>query len=394
MEKLTRGSGILDLAIIGGGPAGTIAALEARRHGLQVALWDRGRFPRDKVCGEFISSEAHPILQNEIPATFSTGADIYGAQFVTHRGVSRTFDLPRPALGLSRRRLDHELWKASEAAGVETYEGEAVRRVRTPESGGNRAGAWEIETADQSARTAKSLIVACGRWWAIEGLCSPAGRLGLTGGGDWVGAKAHFARIPRRGTVEMYLFRGGYCGLAPVEGGACNICCLVHRQQIRQMGLKIHEDFATWLKQVSRLPALETRLRGAVQVSPVVTTAPVHLARRRAVQRGALLVGDASGFLDPFTGEGISMALHSGRLAVQAVAGALIEGFDAQTAAENYRRSLSNAVRRSYRIAAIARGLIQSPAWMRGLVTAPLPWLGSRLVRETRWRGIAEAELS
>jgi flavin-dependent dehydrogenase len=386
MENLMGTSGILDLAIIGGGPAGTIAALEAQRHGLRVALWDRDHFPRDKVCGEFISSESLPILPNEIPATFSTGADIYGAQFVTHRGVSRTFDLPRPALGLSRRRLDHELWKAAEAAGVETYEGESVRRVRAPECGSKPADAWEIQTA-RCRRQARSLIVACGRWWAIEGLCSPAGRLGLTGGGDWIGAKAHFAGIPRRDTVEMYLFRGGYCGLAPVENGACNICCLVHRQQIRQMALRVHKDFAAWLKQVSRLPALETRLRGAVQVSLVATTAPVHLARRQAVQGGALMVGDASGFLDPFTGEGISMALHSGRLAAQAVAGALLEGFDAQTAAENYSRSLSNAVRRSYRIAAVARGLIQCPAWMRGLVTASLPWLGGRLVRETRWRG-------
>ncbi len=67
MESLTSNSEILDLAIIGGGPAGTAAALEARRHGLRVALWERDRFPRDKVCGEFISPEALPLLQSEIP---------------------------------------------------------------------------------------------------------------------------------------------------------------------------------------------------------------------------------------------------------------------------------------------------------------------------------------
>ncbi|HET9179724.1 MAG TPA: hypothetical protein VFQ24_15320 [Terriglobia bacterium] len=394
MEKLTPPSGILDLAIIGGGPAGTISALEARHHGLRAALWERDRFPRDKVCGEFISSEARPILENYIPSAITDGAEIHGAQFITHRGVSRTFGLPRPAMGLSRRRLDHELWKAAEAAGVEAYEGEAVCRVRAPECGSNGAGLWEIETAAGCRRKARSLIVACGRWWAIEGLCSPAGRPGLPGRGDWIGAKAHFAGIARRDKVEMYLFRGGYCGLAPVEDGACNVCCLVHRRHARQAGLKVQEDFAAWLAQVSHLPALETRLRGAAQVSPVVTTAPVRLARRQAAQDGALMVGDASGFLDPFTGEGISMALHSGRLAAQAVAGTLIEGFDAQAAAENYTRSLSEAVRRSYWIAGLARGLIHCPDWAHGLVTAPLPWLGRRLVRETRWRGNAEAELS
>lgn len=392
MENLTPHSGILDLAIIGGGPAGTIAALEARHHSLSVALWERDRFPRDKVCGEFISSEARPILQNEIPGTIAHGADISGAQFITSRGVSRTFGLPRPALGLSRRVLDAALWKAAEAAGVEAHEGEAIRRVRTPASGSNRAGAWEIQTAGGNTRRAKSLIVACGRWWAIEGLSSPAGRLGLPGRGEWIGAKAHFAGIPPRDRVEMYLFRGGYCGLAPVEDGACNVCCLVHRNQVRQSRLKGMEDFGAWLMQVSQLSALETRLRGAAQVSPVVTTAPVHLARRQAVQCGALMAGDASGFLDPFTGEGISMALHSGRLAAQAVASALSEGFDSQRAAESYSQGLSEAVRRSYRIAAMARGLIQGPEWLRGLVTTPLPWVGRRLVRETRWRGSAEAE--
>jgi flavin-dependent dehydrogenase len=394
MENLMRTSSIFDVAIIGGGPAGTIAALEAQRHGLRVALWDRDRFPRDKVCGEFISSEARPILQSEIPAAIVDGAEVHGAQFVTHRGVSRTFDLPRPALGLSRRRLDHELWRAAESAGVESHEGEAVRRVRAPASGSNPAGAWEIENADGCVRRARSLIVACGRWWAIEGLASPASWADLPTRGDWIGAKAHFTGIPRRDKVEMYLFRGGYCGLAPVEDGATNVCCLVHRQHVRQTGLKAQEGFAAWLAKVSRLPALETRVRGAVQVSPVVTTAPVRLARREAVQHGALMVGDASGFLDPFTGEGISMALHSGRLAAQAVASALLEGADGRTAAETYSRSLSEAVRRSYWIAAMARGLIQGPEWMRGLVTLPIPWLGGRLVRETRWRGNAEAEIT
>ena len=97
------------------------------------------------------------------------------------------------------------------------------------------------------------------------------------------------------------------------------------------------------------------------------------------------MAGDASGFLDPFTGEGISMALHSGRLAAQAVAKSLSEGSGDEQAAEIYRRNLARAVRRSYTIAAMARGLIYCPAWVQGLVTAPLPWIGKRLVWETRW---------
>ena len=387
MESLTTASRILNLAIIGGGPAGSAAALEARRLGLSVAIWERDRFPRDKVCGEFISSEALPLLQTAIPQTVALGARIGCAEFVSDRGVSRTFRLPRPALGLSRRRLDAALWKAAEAAGVGTHEGESVRKVGKPLPGGKQASVWEIESSAGFVHRAQALIIACGRWWAVEGLSSPARQAASRTPGDWIGAKAHFAGIPSRGAVEMYFFHGGYCGLAPIEDGACNVCCLVHREGVRKCGANGLVDFAAWLAHVSRLPALEMRLRKARQVSPVVTTAPVHLEQRQATQGGALMVGDAAGFLDPFTGEGISMALHGGRLAAQAIAMALAKGFDGKRAAEMYGRSLGRAVRRSYTIAALARGLMQGPEWLRGLASAPLPWVGKRLVQETRWRG-------
>jgi flavin-dependent dehydrogenase len=392
MENLRSDFGILDVAIIGGGPAGAAAALEARRHGLSVDIWERDRFPRDKVCGEFISFEAHSFLQNEIPGAVARGAQIRSAQFVTDHGGSRTFRLPRPALGLSRRVLDIALWKAASTAGADAYEDEGVRRVQYLICGPRPAGTWEIESDRGIIRRSRALIVACGRWWAIEGLSSPAGRSEPLARGDWIGAKAHFVGIPPRDRVEVYFFRGGYCGLAPVENSACNVCCLVRREQVRQTRPKALDDFAAWLVQVSHLAALEKRLQGAQQVSAVVTTAPVHLSRRQAAQSGALMAGDASGFLDPFTGEGISMALHSGRLAARVVASALSEGFDGCSAAEIYDQRLSQAVRRSYMVAALARGLIQGPEWLRGLVTAPLPWFGEHLFRGTRWRGNPEAE--
>jgi flavin-dependent dehydrogenase len=394
MEDVKTDSGIVDLAIIGGGPAGTAAALEARRQSLSVTIWERDRFPRDKVCGEFISPEALPLLQSEIRETVARGTDIRYAEFVSAHGVPRSFHLPRPALGLSRRVLDAAMWKAAEAAGTETHEGESVRRVRKPVSDQDRANMWEIESAGGSVRRARSLIVACGRWWAIEGLASPTHQLRSQTPGEWVGVKAHFAGIPSRDRVEMYFFRGGYCGLAPVEDGTCNVCCLVHRERVREWGAKGLEDLAAWLVQAPHLAALEMRLRGAVQVSPVVSTAPVHLVRRRAAQGGALMAGDAAGFLDPFTGEGISMALHSGRLAAQAIAMTRTYRFSGERAAEIYAQNLAFAVRQSYTIAAMIRSLIHGPAWLQGLITAPLPWIGKRLVRETRWRGNPEVKLS
>ncbi|HVB28563.1 MAG TPA: hypothetical protein VNG91_02010, partial [Terriglobia bacterium] len=80
--------------------------------------------------------------------------------------------------------------------------------------------------------------------------------------------------------------------------------------------------------------------------------------------------------------------------AARTVAMSLSEGFGDEQAAEIYAQSLTQAVRRSYKIAAMARGLIHGPGWVQGLVTAPLPWIGNRLVRETRWRGSRGYKLS
>jgi len=384
---------MLDLAIIGGGPAGTAAALEARRHGLRVAVWERDRFPRHKVCGEFISAEALPWLQQEIPQALARGSVVHHAEFVSENGFVRGFNLPHSARGLSRHLLDAALWRAAAQAGIDVREGVGIRGVRKLRGRGEENG-WELESMGGSIKKAKTLIVACGRWWTLEGFPSPARQGKPAGARKWIGAKAHFAGLAPRGRVEMYLFRGGYCGLAPIEDGEYNVCCLIRRECIRDSGMKGVENLSAWLAQVSCHPALGARLRGAVQVSPVVTTAPVRLARRSPAQDGALLAGDASGFLDPFTGEGISMALHSGRLAGDAIAESLARGLDEERAVQGYRQKLGRAVERSYRIAALARTLIHAPVWAQNLFAAPLPWLGSWLLRETRWRAVSKYESS
>ena len=84
---------MIDLAIIGGGPAGSAAALEARRRGLKVAIWERERFPRDKVCGEFVSAESVPLLKNVIPEVLQNASVITRAEFVSPRGRGQEADV-------------------------------------------------------------------------------------------------------------------------------------------------------------------------------------------------------------------------------------------------------------------------------------------------------------
>lgn len=378
----------MDLAIIGGGPAGTSAALEALKRGLSVSIWERDTFPRDKVCGEFLSSEAIPLLEQEIPAVLARGAIIRHAEFVSRGARTYAFPLPSPARGLSRLVMDRALWQAVDAKGGQTYQGTVVRRIRRLGPKQNRGANWELECGDDVSEKARSILVGCGRWWALKGFPSPA-REGSAGGGPWLGVKAHFSGVASRDAVEMYFFPGGYCGLAPIEDGLYNTCCLVHLSLIRESGSGGATNFAAWLRSLVRHPMLEVRLRAATQVSATVATAPVRPARRCADHEGVLLAGDAAGFLDPFTGDGISQALHSGRLAAQALAIACQNG-DGPGAgaamARAYRQRLSSAVGRSYRVASLVRALVRAPAPVQEVAAAALPWLGPRLLAATRWR--------
>lgn len=380
---------VFDLAIVGGGPAGTAAALEACRRGLRVVIWERDRFPRDKVCGEFLSAESVPVLEQEIPADLARGAVIERAEFVSRHGRGYAFALPRRGRGLSRRVLDHALWKAAAASGAEAREGVTVRRVYPIDPGCGHGARWGVVSSQGSTLMARALLVACGRWWTLEGFPSPARQENKTGFGPLLGVKAHFRGVPLSDAVEMYYFPGGYCGLAPVEDGLYNACCLVHRGLARDATAGSLSDFAAWLKSVARQPALEARLRGADQCSETVATAPFRPGRRRAECDGALVAGDAAGVIDPFTGDGISMALHSGRLAAEEAARILRANggvYAIRELATNYARRHAAAVRRSYFIAGLLRGLVRAPARLQASAMATLPWLGVRLLAETRWR--------
>ncbi|HLY60071.1 MAG TPA: FAD-dependent monooxygenase [Terriglobia bacterium] len=387
MEVGRNHNGLVDLAIIGGGPAGTAAALEARRHGMKVAIWDRDRFPRDKVCGEFLSAESIPLLDQEIPALLERASHIRRSEFISPAGRVHEFDLPQAGRGLSRWVLDEAMWQAAETAGARARAGEAIRNLRRLDPSAHHGANWELKSENGSSTLAGSLLVACGRWWSIDGLPSPARECKADAVGPWMGAKAHFSEVAHRRAVEMYYFPGGYCGLAPIEDWQYNACCLIHRRLVRESAAGSLEDFALWLRNVAHHPALAARLHGAVQTSMTVSTAPLRPARRRAGNDGTLLAGDAAGFLDPFTGDGISMALHSGRLAAQELAGAWSRmETSLERSAASYRRRLDGAVRRSYWVAKLLRALVSAPAGLQSSAAAVLPKLGRRLLEETRWR--------
>jgi flavin-dependent dehydrogenase len=308
----------VDVAIVGAGPAGsTLAALLAGR-GLAVALIDRDAFPRDKLCGEFLSYDALPIAE-------MLGIDLSAAPQIAHcRIVSRhrtyEFDFPHAARGVSRLFLDHALHRRAVAAGAMAVTSPAIAVARDG-----------VET-EQGAIRARVVVGAWGRW----------GRFDQQLGRKFVrdrshrnfGFKRHYAgqRPTANGQrIELYSFRRGYLGVSPVEGGITNICGLVHAARIAHLKGRWDAFIESIRAEEPRLEAMYARHQPAQE--GFLSSEPVIFRGRSAVVGGIFMIGDASGLIDPLTGNGMAMAMQSALLAAPFVLRAL----DSRKAEDEYR---------------------------------------------------------
>jgi flavin-dependent dehydrogenase len=177
-----------------------------------------------------------------------------------------------------------------------------------------------------------------------------------------VGVKAHFRERHPSLSTDLYFFRGGYCGVQPVDDNTVNACALVR------------SDLATDLATVFQLnSALARRTETWEPATEPVSTAPLIFAEPVPELEGVLFAGDAAGFIDPFAGDGISLALRTGAAAAQAAMHVLAGRVSASEAARNYRRRYQKQFLPAFRHAAQVRWLIGCPR--------PLPKLALQLMR-------------
>ena len=311
--------------VVGGGPAGASTAWHLARVGLEVTLVDRAHFPRSKPCAEYVSPEGARILsamgaleqlEREHSAALTgmqvhapSGNVIHG-EFVAQHGFRGFRDR---GLGVRREVLDTILIERARAAGVRVVEGAKVedllRDARGTVTGGRvrvANGAHATSIRDVHA----SLVI------GADGLRSVVShRLGLARTSRWpkrVALVAHYRGVAGIGTLgEMHVTDNGYVGLAAVGDGLTNVALVVPRTNARSMAGDSAAFLTAWL---ARQPSLAERFRGAERVTPVRATGPFASRAKRPWAPGALLVGDAADFYDPFTGEGIYAGLRGGEL--------------------------------------------------------------------------------
>jgi len=360
-----------DLIIIGGGPAGTSAAISAARNGASVLLLERGRFPRHKVCGEFVSAESlgllTDLLDDHRAALLGNAIRIPQARVFLDGRVVQTVVDP-PAASIARLDLDAALWHSAEGAGVEARQQVTVRSI-----GGT--GPFRLLTTEGEFE-ARTLVNASGRWSNLN-LTPDESRH------KWLGLKAHFAESFPEPSVDLYFFDGGYCGVEPVllsgEGsstGRVNASAMVRA------------DVASTLPEVFALqPALLKRSRSWTRLSDPVSTSPLIFRDPQPDRNNVLRVGDAAGFVDPFVGDGISLAMRSGALAAKCLAPFYAGKISLPDAVSRYAELYTQSLLPVFRASSTIRQMLKLPRGVRKpllFILESAPALARYAVRKTR----------
>lgn len=362
-----------DVLVVGGGPAGSIAALVLARAGVSVTVLDRAVFPRDKLCGDSVNPGAMALLARHGLAADveARGLPVSGMLVTGPRAAVRAH-YPGGVVGRSilRRDLDLLLLEAARAAGARVELGTRVSAPLVEDVEGRRrvSGVSVRTTAGAVARTARVVIAADGRHSCL------AFALGLA---------RHPVR-PRRWAIggyfegvtslsdvgEMHVRYGHYIGVAPVPGGLTNACLVVAEARARAIGSASAEALESTL---AADPYLGPRFRAARRATPVTMLGPLAVDVTGAGVEALLLAGDAAGFIDPMTGDGLRLAMRGGELAADAALESLEGRVDAHARlAQRRRHELGGKLR----VNRLIRSLVAQPSGVIAAAASASVWPG------------------
>jgi geranylgeranyl reductase family protein len=348
-----------DVVVVGAGPAGSAAAVFLRQRGRDVLLLDEARFPRDKVCGESVSPGAHRLLADlgvEAAVRVLAPFPLRGMTLTSPEGTSFRGDYrgaAEPGFAARRDAFDQVLLDGARAVGAEIREG--VRATGLVFEDGVVAGITCEDGVGPETIRARLVIGADGRRSVVarrlgllrehRSLCKFAVR------GHWDGMEG----LEERG--EMHVGGGGYCGIAPLSPRRANVTFVLDRTEMGAAGGDLESFYRETLR---RWPRVDERLARASLEGPPRAIGPLALEAARVSAPGALLVGDSAGFYDPFTGEGVTLALRSAEMAAEVADRALRSGDVADLRA--YDRARDASTRDKFRINRMLQRVVAWPA--------------------------------
>lgn len=381
-----------DVVIAGAGPAGSHLAIRIARAGFSVALLDRRTFPRAKPCGEFMSPECIPLLEDvglgSAVAAHGVrrigGLRLHGfgrsaeGRFATFGGMAASHD---HGYALRREVLDTlSLDRARATPGVTVYEGHGVTGLVRDAAG----RVFGVEAVDPGRNpvtfTARFTVGA-------DGVRSRVAHcLGVTRPLLWLDKFALVARfdgVPDTNVADVAFFERGYLAGAPVDGGEYTLNLVVDRASLPKGGRAALEDL--FFSRVGAAPVFASRLARERTTGPLIGCGPLAARTTRQVFDGAALVGDACGYVDPVTGEGLYFAMRGAELLATPLLGALHAGRTDARALVGYVRARRRHLAPRFLLGKLLQRGMRHPAVVKGFlgVLQARPRLADLLVATT-----------
>jgi flavin-dependent dehydrogenase len=298
---------IYDVAIVGGGLAGLAASILLRRQGHSVVVMEKETYPHHKVCGEYISLESWDFLRSLGLPLQQWNLPLIDTLLLTAPG-GKTFStkLPLGGFGISRYWLDSELAALAENSGVHLLQKTKVDEITTD-------SVFTIRFQQQQVQ-AKLCLAAYGKRsnldvkWSRPFLQQQDKRLN-----NYVGVKYHIHTNWPQKMIGLHNFENGYCGISKIEDDRWCLCYMTRADNLKQSGNSIKTMEQTVLFQNPHLKKIFSEAQ-ILQSFPV-TISQISFAQKSRVENGVLMLGDAAGMITPLCGNGMSIALHTGKLA-------------------------------------------------------------------------------
>jgi flavin-dependent dehydrogenase len=356
---------VYDVLVAGAGPAGAVAATVLARAGVRVGLVDRSTFPRPKLCGDTLNPGSLALLTRLRMADAARGGGLpVNGMLVTGDAVAIEGRYPGGLQGRSVTRRDLDWWLVQDAinAGVDFQPGVRIADPLVTDAGGTRCvqGVALLDAAGRrDNRGARITVAADGRHSTIAFALGLA-RHPATPRRWAIGA--YFSNVRACADVgEMHIRSGRYIGVAPVPGDLVNVC-VVREPGRADAGAFANPRELLWHELRGDAVLRERFVNARMETTPVML-GPLALDTVGEPPEGLLLAGDAAGFVDPMTGDGLRFAIRGGELAAFAALDALEHGWTGVHARLAAARRREFAAKRRFN--RLLRALVQSPAAVR-----------------------------
>lgn len=315
-----------NVVIIGGGLAGLTASIQLIRKGITSTLIEKKSYPLHRVCGEYVSNEALPFLKASglLPEHLNL-PEIKFFEISSVKGVTSRLPLDLGGFGISRYAFDNHLYNTAKREGVLFRLNTEVTAIRFVGETFEIEGSFGKMSAD----------VVIGAFGKRSKLDVDLNRDFILKRSPYVGVKYHIRTDHPRDLVSLHNFAGGYCGVCAVEDNITNLCYLTHRDNVKKSGsvTRMEKDI---MFENPRIKEIFSNASFVFEKPEVINE--ISFETKGPVENHILMAGDAAGMITPVCGNGMAIAIHSGKILGEVVKDFCEQRIDRATLEGRYRK--------------------------------------------------------